>query len=194
MTAGGSGHSTLSRPWLTVVATLGAALVCGVGLVVYQLWTGSRLPLDSPIPMMYRTEAQMQSLITATEKYYKTYGEYPSSGIEGQRAAVDALNATVEYLAELPRDAWGRYFVYIRAADYDVESWGAMRNAGDGSFYNPDTYQIYSLGMDGTASHDGASGSPDEVNSDNINNWDHSRSWRETYEQRQREYNRRADR
>jgi hypothetical protein len=144
-------------------------------VVTFRIISGSRMPLDSPVPMMYRTEAQMQSLLSSIDKHHKMYGEYPPSGIDGQKAAVDALNATVQYLTELPRDAWGRHFVYIRSADYDNEA-GAIKNLETGGFHNPETYQLYSLGMDGQPSI-----------TDSINNWDKNRSWRKVYEDRQKQ-------
>lgn len=143
-------------------------------VVAWKLVSGSRMPLDSPVPMMYRTEAQMQSLLSAIDKHHKMYGEYPPSGVPGQKAAVDSLNATVKYLTGLPRDAWGRHFIYIRAADYNKEI-RAMKNPDTGRFFNPETYQLYSTGMD-------AATSPD----DNINNWDNTRSWRKVYENMQK--------
>jgi hypothetical protein len=138
--------------------------------------------------MMYRTEAQMQSLVSSIEKYYKMYGEYPGSGIEGQQAAVDALNATVVYLTELPRDAWARHFVYIRADDYGADSMGAVRDIGTETFYNPGMYQLYSLGMDGGGVRDDDPDDLQSPNRDNVNNWDQGRSWRRTYRDRQREF------
>ncbi len=169
-------------------AIAAAVILCVLGIVLFQFWSGSRLPLDSPVPMMYRTEAQMQSLVSAIEKYYKMHGEYPASGIEGQQAAVDALNATVVYLTELPRDAWFRHFVYIRAADYGVDSLGAVREIGTETFYNPGTYQLYSSGMDGGRVQDDDPADSRSPNRDNVNNWGQSRLWRRTYRERQREF------
>ena len=137
---------------------------------------------------MYRTEAQMQSLVSAIEKYYKMHGEYPASGIEGQQAAVDVLNATVVYLTELPRDAWLRHFVYIRAGDYKDDSLHAVRDIGTETFYNPGTYQLYSLGMDGGWMRDDDPADLRSPNRDNVNNWDRGRSWRRMYRERQREF------
>jgi len=167
--------------------------LCAVGTVLFLLWQGSRIPLDSPMPMMYRTEAQIQSLVSAIEEYHKIHGEYPPSGIEGQRAAVDALNATVVYLTELPRDAWTRHFVYVHAGDYGDESGNAIRDKTSGEFYNPLTYQLYSLGMDGVRARDDDPAGPRSPNRDNINNWDRTRSWHKTYRDRQREYRRRSE-
>jgi len=171
-----------------VLAIAGAIILYAVGAVVFQFWSGSRLPLGSPVPMMYRTEAQMQSLVSAIEKHHKMHGEYPPSGIEGQQTAVDTLNATVVYLTELPRDAWSRHFIYVRADDYNVDSYRAVRDNSSETFYNPDTYQLYSLGMDGGWVRDDNPADPRSPNRDNVNNWDQDRSWRETYWERQREY------
>jgi len=191
MTKTGRQPRRSSRGSRMVLAIAGAVVLCMVGAVVLQFWSGSRLPLDSPVPMMYRTEAQMQSLVSAIEKHHKMHGEYPPSGIEGQQAAVDALNATVLYLTELPRDAWNRHFVYVRADDYNVDSLGAVRNRSTETFYNPGTYQLYSLGMDGGWVRDDDPADPQSPNRDNVNNWDRARSWRGAYRERQREY--RAD-
>jgi len=171
-----------------VFAIAGTIILCVVGALVFQFWSGSRLPLDSPVPMMYRTEAQMQSLVSAIEKHHNMHGEYPPSGIEGQQAAVDTLNATVVYLTELPRDAWNRHFVYVRADDYNVDSRRAVRDSRSATFYNPGTYQLYSLGMDGGWVRDDNRADSRSPNRDNVNNWDRARSWRRTYRERQREY------
>jgi len=181
-----------ARSRRVAVVVAGTAGLCIVGMAFFHLWRAQRMPRDAPLPMMYRTEAQMQSLVTAIAKYRKIHNEYPPSGIEGQRAAVDALNATVVYLTELPRDAWGRHFVYVRAGDYSDEGTGAVRDRTRNEFYNPDTYQIYSIGMDAAWARDDDPADPRSPNRDNVNNWDHSRSWRKTYHDRQREYRRRS--
>jgi len=177
------------RPIVTVSVLL---TLCAVGFVLLQLWLGSRLPLDSPLPMMFRTEAQMQSLLTAIDKYENMYGRYPVSGGEGIEAAVDALNTTVTYLTEIPRDAWGRPFVYVRADDYSTDSLGGVHDPGTGEFFNPDSYQLYSLGMDGARERETDSTDPFSPNLDNINNWDRKRSWRKVYHRLQQEYKHRG--
>ena len=168
-------QNTEARRGRWVVIALAVFVLAILAVVVWKTVSGARMPIDSPLPMMYRTEAQMQSLLSAIDKHHKMYGEYPASGIEGQKAAVDALNATVQYLTELPRDAWGRHFIYIRSADYDKET-GAMKDPETGEFHNPETYQLYSQGMDAGQSA-----------TDNVNNWDKTRSWRQVYKDRQKQ-------
>jgi len=176
-----------NRAWI-VVGLVAVGLLAGIVAIVVDMIVGAQMPIDSPVPMMFRTEAQMQAILSAIEKYHEMNGVYPPSGIDGQKAAVAALNSTVLYLTELPQDAWNRHFVYVRASDYDKATSGAIKNSVTGQFYNPDTYQLYSLGMDGKQSRDDEPADLDSTNADNVNNWDSHRTWRKVYRARQKTY------
>jgi hypothetical protein len=122
---------------------------------------------------MYRTEADLTSLVTAVETYKADKGEYPPSGPDGLRMATDHLSRTANYMPDgPPPDGWGRRYCYVRAQDY-AGSDSALRDSG-GNYHAPGTYQLYSAGGDGDL----------QTQDDNICSWLRDRRpWRKSYEE-----------
>ncbi len=150
---------------------------------VMSFWIVSiATPEDSPRARMFRTEADLRALKTAIETYHNEYGAYPPGGPKGLQKAINFLSRHVNYLPDGgPGDAWGNPFHYVPASQYDLPDSGALR--GDHGWYAPDTYQLYSPGMDGYPGFEETL-----KQRDNITSWDENRSWRDLYSQRQRKY------
>jgi hypothetical protein len=124
---------------------------------------------DAPMSRMYRTEADLRSLMTAIETYYAYKGVYPPPGEAGIAVALAHLSQTVDYFPDgAPLDGWGQAFVYVPHFAYRGGESGALK---DGDYFAPDSYQLYSVGADGDA----------ETVADNITSWDADRSWRRIY-------------
>lgn len=156
------------------------------GLLIAALaWlAASRVPKDSPLAQMYRTEADLRALVTAIEMYARDLGAYPPAGIDGLRAATGHLSRDVDYLPEgPPNDAWDRPYVYVPHTEYDRA--GSLAFSGPGGPFAPRSFQLYSVGMDGDAGLTNP-----ELSRDNIVNWDPNRSWRAVYKMRQRAHTR----
>ncbi|HRI87836.1 MAG TPA: type II secretion system protein GspG [Candidatus Hydrogenedentes bacterium] len=154
-----------------------AALSLALGYIIIAI---SR-PEGSPIAQMFRAEAGLAVLVMAVETYKTDLGAYPPSGQEGLLLAMRHVSKNVDYMPQdQALDPWGFPFVYVTRDAY-ASTASALQN--DGAYLSPNTYQLYSIGMDGDAGVDSSYG----VN-DNISNWDTDKSWRKTYERRHREY------
>ncbi|TLS74938.1 type II secretion system protein GspG [Mariprofundus erugo] len=82
------------------------------------------------------TRVQMQNIAQALKLYRLQHGSYPPSGA-GLNALVTAGKNGSRYLDALPRDAWGREFVYLSPGvhgDFDILSYGADGQAGGSGF------------------------------------------------------------
>lgn len=150
---------------------------------VMSLWIISvATPEDSPRARMFRTEADLRALKTAVETYEMDNGIYPPPGPEGLAKAMAYLSRNVEYHAGgAPLDGWAQPFQYVPAYAYEEEDSQALRS--DDGFYAPDTYQLYSPGMDGNPGFEETL-----KQRDNIVSWDEDRTWRTLYSERQRTY------
>jgi len=128
-----------------------------------------KMPYDSPLARMYRTEADIASLVRAVELFKEARGEYPPPGLDGLRQATDFISGARAFFPDgPPPDAWGRPYKYVPHTDYDNPDWGAQRCGK--SFCAPNAFQIYSAGADGEAG-----------TRDDITPWDKSRPWRPVY-------------
>ena len=71
-----------------VPAVLFLVLMCALVLVFGIMFLTS-VPQDSPSGFMFRTEADMQAIISALRGYHREYEIYPASGKVGLDAAID---------------------------------------------------------------------------------------------------------
>ncbi|MDX8401046.1 MAG: type II secretion system major pseudopilin GspG [Mariprofundaceae bacterium] len=82
------------------------------------------------------TKVQMQNIAQALKLYRLQHGHYPSSS-EGLMALVRPGKSGKRYLDQLPKDAWGRDFVYLSPGvhgDFDLLSYGADGKPGGTGF------------------------------------------------------------
>ncbi len=82
------------------------------------------------------TKAQMQTIAQAMKLYRLQNGSYPSSS-EGIGALVNAGKDGKRYLDSMPKDAWGRDFIYLSPGvhgDFDILSYGADGKQGGSGF------------------------------------------------------------
>lgn len=139
-------------------------------------------PAGSPMAQLYRTEVGLTALVKAVETYKNDLGVYPPAGQEGLLLAARHLSRNANYMPEEQQlDSWGHPYVYVPASDYAKPGSGAMKDRD--TYFAPDTFQIYSVGMDGDAG--------DEAplrRKDNITSWEPDRPWRPTYKDRHKEY------
>jgi len=141
------------------------------------------VPDGSPLARMYRTEADLTALATVIRMYHNAHGVYPPGGPPGFQAAIRDISKSTQYFPDgAPPDAWGHPYRYIPNSEYEGVGSGALR-ASDRGYFAPDTFQLYSTGMDGQAGVD-----EPEARRDNITSWDESRPWRRLYGERQRTY------
>jgi len=140
------------------------------------------VPADSPLARMYRTEADLTSLVKAVETYHALYGVYPPGGRDGLQKACAALSRRANYLPDgPPPDGWNRPFRYVPSTEYDFPGSPTVRQ--DGQPYAPGAYQIYSMGS--TAGPD--SNAPD-TRRGFITSWDKEKTWRPSYNELQKQY------
>jgi len=129
---------------------------------------------DSPVARMYRTEADLASLVNAIDSYYEAKGVYPPPGDVGLATALDHISEAVDYFpGGPPSDGWGRAFRYVPHFAYPTKDSGALK---DGAYFAEDGYQLYSLGADGDAGKTNA-----RARADNITSWERDRPWRDVY-------------
>ena len=141
------------------------------------------VPKGSPLHAMRVTEANLTLLQTAIEAYRNDFGQYPDAGAEGLNRAVAHMSRVGNYLpGGPPLDAWGDPYVYVPHSAYATQDAGAIRG-GDGKYYAPETYQLYSIGLDRDAGFFLI-----EAQQDNINSWDTHRSWRPHYNHKHKEF------
>ncbi len=82
------------------------------------------------------TRVQMKNIAQALKLYHLQHGRYPTSS-EGLKALVTPGKSGKRYLDELPKDAWGRDFVYLSPGvhgDFDLLSYGADGKPGGTGF------------------------------------------------------------
>lgn len=162
------------RARYAVLGAIAAVVLVAGGALFLPAWFR---PNDSPMARMYRTEADLRSLIKAVDTYFEALGVYPEPGAEGLEAAIDHLSQNVAYFPSgPPQDAWGRPYVYVPHTAYEDATWKAVSDGG--GYFAPEHYQVYSVGADGEATG----------LMDNINNWDADRSWRTAYKELQRRF------
>ena len=107
--------------------------------------------------------------------------------MKGLQLAIDELNREVTFYPEgVPKDGWGRDYVYVNSDDYRSENSMAIKDARSELYHNPGRYQLYSAGQDGKRSAEDGPMAGDRLNEDNVNNWDTRQPWRTVYKQRAR--------
>lgn len=154
-------------------------ITIGVGLLVAAIAAFLIIPSltrdsESPIARMYRTEADLASLVNAIDMYFEAKGVYPPPGEVGLAVALDHISQSVNYFPDGPPvDGWGRTFHYVPSFAYPTKNSGALANS---AYFAPDSYQLYSLGQDGD---DGRTNPA--ARADNITSWDEDRPWRSVY-------------
>ncbi len=82
------------------------------------------------------TRVQMKNIEQALKLYRLQNGHYPSAS-EGLKALVRPGKNGKRYLDELPKDAWGRDFVYLAPGvhgEFDLLSYGADGKPGGTGF------------------------------------------------------------
>ncbi|RMH61012.1 MAG: type II secretion system protein GspG [Zetaproteobacteria bacterium] len=78
------------------------------------------------------TRVQMSNIAQALKLYRLQHGHYPSTS-EGLNVLVEKDAQGKRYLDALPKDAWGRPFVYLQPGvhgDFDLLSYGADGKPG----------------------------------------------------------------
>lgn len=136
---------------------------------------------------MYRTEANLTAIESAIRAYSDRYEAMPPGGMKGLQLAIDELNREVTFYPEgIPKDGWGRDYVYVNSDDYRSDNSMAIKDAGSELYHNPGGYQLYSAGQDGNRSGEDGPMAGDRLNEDNVNNWDTKQSWRTVYKRRAR--------
>lgn len=165
-----------------VLLTLSLLAMCVFGLAFGFIAYSVSVPKGSPKAQMNRTEAALTLLMTALDSYKTDLGVYPPRGQAGLRFATKHLSRNVNYVpGDESLDAWGQPFVYVTPLDYATPGSGALEEGG--KYYAPDTYQLYSAGMDGDPGADSI-----EKRYDNITSWDTTRAWRATYQRRHQQF------
>jgi len=100
------------------IVLVGAA---ALGVLTAYVAYARRIPADSPLARMYRTEADLAALAKAVDAYRAAYGAYPDAGQEGLRKACAALSEIANYLPDgPPLDGWNRPFHYAPVAEQDA--------------------------------------------------------------------------
>lgn len=156
--------------------------MCVFGVVLGFIAYSVSIPAGSPKARMSRTEAELTLLRTALDTYKTDLGVYPPSGQSGLRMATKHLSRNVNYITEEEaRDGWDQPFVYVLSADYAKENSGALEN--DGKYFAPESYQLYSIGMDGDAGINAT-----DKRADNITSWEVDHPWQKTYQRRHQDY------
>ena len=154
-------------------------------LAMFALSRIARRTGSERLAPMYRTEANLTAITSAIRAYSDRYGAIPPSGMKGLQLAIDELNREVVFYPEgVPKDGWGRDYVYVNSDDYDNSL--AIKDAGSELYHNPGRYQLYSVGQDGKRSGEDGPMAGDRLNEDNIHNWDRNQSWRTVYARRAR--------
>ena len=149
-----------------------------LGFVAYSV----SIPAGSPKARMSRTEAALTLLKTAIDTYKTDLGVYPPAGQPGLRMATKHLSRNVNYITdEESLDGWDQPFIYVPSAEYATKGLGALEVSG--KFFAPDTYQLYSIGMDGDAGIDAT-----DKRADNITSWESDHPWSKTYQRRHQDY------
>lgn len=165
-----------------VLLTLVLIGMCIFGVVLGFIAYSVSIPAGSPKARMSRTEAALTLLKTALDTYKTDLGVYPPAGQAGLRMATRHLSRNVNYITEDESlDGWDQPFVYSPGADYSKEGSGALET--DGKYFAPDSYQLYSIGMDGDAGVVAT-----DKRADNITSWEADHIWRKTYQRRHQEY------
>jgi hypothetical protein len=145
-------------------------------------WLAHRIGSARDFRPMYQTEANLVAIESAIRAYTDRYEVLPASGKRGLELAIEELNREVTFYPEgVPKDGWGRDYIYVNADDYASEGSPAVRDAGSELYHNPGGYQLYSAGSDGKRSPEDGPMAGDRLNDDNIDNWDRKRSWRTVY-------------
>lgn len=156
--------------------------MCVLGIVLGFIAYSVSIPMGSPKARMNRTEAALTVLVTALRTYKTDFGVYPPTGQEGLRLATKHLSRNVNYMPDdNALDAWGQPFVYVPSADFAKPGSGALEERG--VYSAPDSFQLYSVGMDGDAGENAIA-----KRADNITSWDENHSWRETYFRRHQDF------
>ena len=160
---------------IAVIVLVGGA--CAAGAAALYCIVALRLPEDAPLARMYRTEADLAALAKAVNLYCESYGAYPPGGTDGLRLATDHLSRNAAYFPSgPPNDAWAEPFVYVPNREYGETKAQALRR--DGTFFAPETYQLYSMGADRDPARQ----------TDNITSWDAAKSWRAKYRELNKRY------
>jgi len=166
----------MGSPWL-----LGCILLMILSAVLVPRCPG-RIRSERLAPM-YRTEANLTAIESAIRAYSDRYDAFPPTGMKGLQLAIDELNREVNFYPEgVPKDGWGRDYVYVNSDDYNNSI--AIKDARSELYHNPGGYQLYSVGQDGKRSAEDGPMAGDRLNEDNVNNWDTKQPWRTVYKER----------
>jgi len=124
------------RAGFTLIELMIVVVILGVlaGLVIPQL-------MDEPHKArVVKTKMQIESLMTALNKYYVDNGFYPSTeqGLQALVARPTGGQVPVRYpergyMPKIPKDPWGNDYVYLSPGEhgqFDLSSYGADGKAG----------------------------------------------------------------
>jgi type II secretion system (T2SS) protein G len=138
------------RRWTSAntFATIFIVLVLAV-LAVFVVHAITAMPVDTK---PYETRAMLMGMEMALEDYKNDMGEYPGGDFTAMIRALTDPDAGWKRASEVwspnrkmpPSDAWGMPFYYTRHDQYPER--GVERTLGEGRFYNPGRYQLYSMG------------------------------------------------
>lgn len=97
-----------------------------------------------------RAIQDVRSLMAAITNYYTTHRRYPPSTANGNiNVLLNALRNDTrvqdDSCAKITADPWGNGYLYVDARNYSAA--GAVDVEGD--VYNPGSYDLYSLGVNG---------------------------------------------
>ena len=131
---------------------------------------------------LYRTEVGLTALVTAVESYKQDLGNYPPAGQEGLRLATRHLSKNANYMPdEQALDAWGHPYVYVPSDAYAQPNSGALQVQG--VYLAPNTFQIYSPGMDNDPGFEAPL-----RRRDNVTSWEPDRPWRGAYKELHKQF------
>lgn len=163
---------------LTVIFGGMSLFACLLSYLVISIST----PQGSPMAQLYRTEVGLTALVKAVETYKNDLGVYPPAGQEGLTLATRHLSRNANYMPEQQDvDSWGHPYIYVPASDYAQPNSGAMRERD--AYFAPDTFQIYSVGLDGDAGQEAPL-----RRRDNVTSWESDRPWRPVYKELHKQY------
>lgn len=105
--------ASLSHSWRFFLRAGAIVLTAAAAGLAFAAWQAIRVPMDAPVPRMYRAETDLEALAKALSYYQEDHGEAPPPGDAGLRMATDHLSKLAGYFPEgPPLDPWGRPYRY----------------------------------------------------------------------------------
>lgn len=144
------GQFKRKRKGFTLIEIMVVVVIIGL----LSALVGPRLMGQSDTAKRRATETQIAQIEQVLELFYLDNGFYPSTAqglealIEKPTISPEPLNyAERGYMKKLPKDAWGREFIYIYPGDhaeFDIISYGADgEEGGEGAAEDITNYDEY---------------------------------------------------